>query len=196
MSNSRVLTLVFPKTVRDGLADRVQFSIHAYWRIDRFGSPAYAKAHIFLAPHLPFSVIPRRLLRQSPIHLTDAGEETEVSPFAAQMGLSGARQAIATLRFRKDLSTPRRKKEKRTFRFFALVPPEGKDVWQYAQLGSDFLHGYGMNLFIDYARLEFGSDPDNPGRLRFDSGVPCGHLEYPGDSFPPLSGPSGVVTSS
>lgn len=89
------------------------------------------------------------------------------------------------LRFRKDLSTPRRKKEKRTFRFPVLVPPEGKEPWQEAQLGSDFLLGYRMSLFLDYARLEFGSDPENPGKLRFDSGVPCGHLEYPGDAFPP-----------
>jgi hypothetical protein len=188
MSNSRVLTLVFPKTVRDGLADRFQFSIHALWRTDRSGSSAYAKAHIFLAPHLPFSVIPRRLLRQTPVRLTDAGGETELSPFAAQMGLQGARRAIATLRFRKDLSTPRRKKEKRTFRFPVLVPPEGKDPWEYPQLGSDFLLGYRMKLFIDYARLEFGPDPDHLGQLRFDPGVPCGHLEYPGDEFSPFAG--------
>ena len=188
MSNGRVLTLIFPKAVRDGLADRIQFGIHASWRLDRSALPAYVNTQFFLAPHLPFSVIPRRLLGQTPIRLTDAGGETALGRFAQQLGLTGARQAIATLRFRRDLSTPRRKKEKRTFRFLVLIPPEGKEPWQVAQLGSDFLLGYRMNLFLDYARLSYGPDPDNSGKLRFDPNVPCGHLEYPGDFFPPLEG--------
>ena len=186
MSNSRVLTLVYPKAIRNGHTDRFQFCIHADLLLDRSAPSDYGKAQIFVAPHLPFSVIPRRLLRQLPIRLTDTVGETDLGRFAEQLGLTGARRAIATLRFRKELSTPRRKKDKRTFRFFVLVPPEGKDPWETAQLGSDFLLGYQMSLFLDYGRSRFGPDPETLGKLRFDPGVPCGQLEYPGDPFPPI----------
>lgn len=186
---SRFLTLVFPSVARDGLADRVRFCIHADWVVDRTGPNPYANACVFLAPHLPFSIIPRRLLGQLPIRLTEPNGETELCQFARQMGLEGAQQSIATLRFRRRLSNPRRSHRMRTFHFHVLVPPVMKqEPWRDAQLGSDFLLGYEMRLFFDFGRFQLGQDPDTLGRVRFDPLVPCGYLEYPGDPFPPTSG--------
>ena len=138
----------------------------------------------YLAPHLPFSIVPRSLASRLRLRLTAVPHEAGVSQFAAQMGLVDAEPRIATLRFARHLTDPDLSDPERTFHAFVLLPGPNTSPgrWTEPHLGADFLLEHQMRLFVDYGRLERADDPTHSMGTQFDPLVPCGHLEYPGDA--------------
>jgi hypothetical protein len=191
MRRRRFLTLVFPQERRVGLDVRIRFFIWCEWLRCPSGGPGppFAMERLFLAPHLPFSVVPRQLAQRLDVRLTPLEHEAEVSRLAGELGLADAEPRLATLRFVGHLTTPRRSDHQRTFGCLALLPgPATAARWPEPHLGANFLLENRLDLFLDYGRLRYRANPADPDRIQFDPNVSCGHLEYPGDFEPPRPG--------
>jgi hypothetical protein len=188
MSKRNFLTLVYPQERRSGLELHIRFFIWCQWLRNRpqGTEPTFMMERIFLAPHLPFSIIPRQLAQQFDLRLTPIEHEVEVSRQSGQLGLTDAQPRIATLRFIRHLTTPRCSPRHRTFRLLVLLPgPMTTGRWLESHLGADFLLENRMRMFLDYDRLRYRPNPAHPSQIQVDLNVPCGYLEY---SVPP--GPS------
>ena len=186
MSRAAFLTLVFPEQVQSDLDLSIRFHIQCGLQVEPTGysAPRFVNEVVYLAPHLPFSIVPRSLASRLHLRLTPLQHEAGVSRFAARMGLGDAEPHIATLRFVPHLTDPEVTDDERTFHAIVLLPgpntPPGR--WTEAHFGADFFLEHQLRLFIDYGRLERANDPTQAMGTRFDPLVPCGHLEYPGDA--------------
>jgi len=188
MGKRNFLTLVYPQERRSGLELYIRFFIWRQWLRDRpeGTEPKFVMERIFLAPHLPFSLIPRQMAQQFDVRLTPIEHKVEVPQHADQLGLADSQPRIATLRFIRHLTTPRCSSRHRTFRLLVLLPaPTTTGRWIEAHLGADFLIENRMRLYLDYDRLRHRANPAQPPQIQVDPNVPCGYLEY---SIPP--GPS------
>jgi hypothetical protein len=184
MRRRRFLTLVYPQERRSGLDLHLRFFIHGAWLCDRPGAAGthFVQERIFLAPHLPFSVLPRLQVQQLGVRLSPLQREADISQQAAQLGLADAEPRIATLRFLSHLTTPRRTDRCRTFGVLVLLPgPAATGRWTDPCLGGNCLLENRMSLLVDYGRLRYRRNPAAPAQIQIDPNETCGYLQYPGD---------------
>jgi hypothetical protein len=184
MRRRRFLTLVYPQERRSGLDLHLRFFIHCAWLCNLPGEAGthFVQERIFLAPHLPFSILPRQQVQRLGIRLTPLQREAEVSQQAVQLGLADAEPRLATLRFLAHLTTPRRSDRVRTFGILVWLPgPAAAGRWTEPCLGADFLLENRLSLFVDYGRVRYRRNPVAPTQIQIDPNEPCGYLQYPGD---------------
>lgn len=175
--------LVYPKTFRVAGEPIVRYFIWCEWlRASPAGrEPRYVSEPTYLEPHCPCSFLLHGVAqRNGGYRLAEIPEESRPHPRADDLRLAGAVLRVARLRYARAHTRPDLPDETRT-QPVALWCPTEEVVrpWSGPVLGADFFVEHRLRLYIDYDWLRVQSTDKG---LRFNSLVPCGFLELPGDS--------------